>query len=125
MASERDKAKKAITKTDSTDPELNAALAEGTELQHLLMVESNRHKEAMRSVELGLIGRVVGGEANAPVAVATMVVVAGIVGAALSVWMAAQSQRPDSSEYWSKMIERSSALTITGLSFIFGRSGRR
>jgi hypothetical protein len=125
MASERDKAKSAIKNTDSADPELNAALAEGTELQHRLMVESNRHKEAMRSVELGLIGRLVGGEANAPIAVATIVVVAGIAGACLSVWMASQSQRPDSSEYWSKMIERFLALTISGLSFIFGRSGRR
>jgi len=89
------------------------------------MIEANRHKEAMRSVELGLIGRVVGGEANAPIAVATIVVVAGIVGASLSVWMAYQSQRFDSSDYWSKMIERFLALTISGLSFIFGRSGRR
>ena len=39
MASERDSAKHAIKKTDSTDPELNAALAEGTALQHLLMVK--------------------------------------------------------------------------------------
>jgi hypothetical protein len=53
MASERDSAKHAIKKTDSTDPELNAALAEGTALQHLLIVETNRHKEAMRSTELG------------------------------------------------------------------------
>jgi hypothetical protein len=125
MASERDRAKNAIKRTDSTDPELNAALAEGTELQHLLMMEVNRHKETMRSVELGWIGRVVGGEANAPVAVATIVVVAGIAGASLSVWMASQSLRPESSEYWSKMVERFLALTISGLSFIFGRSGRR
>lgn len=89
------------------------------------MVEANRHKEAMRSVELGWIGIVVGGEANAPIAVATIVVAAGIAGACISVWMASQSQRPDSSEYWSKMIERFMALTISGLSFIFGRSGRR
>jgi hypothetical protein len=125
MASERDKAKSAIKKTDSTDPELAAALAEGTELQHLLMVETNRHKEAMRSVELGWIGRVVGGETNAPIAVATLVVVAGLAGVFLSVWMASQSPRTDSSEYWSKMIERFLALTVSGLSFIFGRSGRR
>jgi len=125
MASERDRAKNAIKRTDSTDPELNAALAEGTELQHLLMIEVNRHKETMRSVELGWIGRVLGGEANAPIAVATIVVVAGIVGASLSVWMASQSLRPESSEYWSKMVERFLALTISGLSFIFGRSGRR
>jgi hypothetical protein len=125
MASERDKAKSAIQRTDPIDPEMNAALAEGREEQHRIMAENNRHKEAMLSAELGQVGRWLGGEKMAPIVIASVVVIVGLFGALLSGYMGSQSQRPDSAEYWSKMVERSIALTSVGLSFIFGRAGRR
>jgi hypothetical protein len=125
MASERDKAKSAIKRTDLNDPELTAALADATEEQHRITVENNRHKEATQLAELGQIGRWLGGEKAAPIAIAAIVALAGVLGALLSGCVAAQSQRPDSSDYWSKMVERSIAVTISALSFIFGRTGRR
>jgi len=125
MASDRDNAKSAITKTDSNDPELNAALADAKEQQHRLTVENNRHKEAIQNTELGLIGRWFGGEKNAPIAIAGVAVFAGIAGAFLSGYMASRSPTPDSADYWSKMVERSIALAVSCLTFIFGRSGRR
>ncbi|MGA3047672.1 MAG: hypothetical protein ABSD67_13660 [Terracidiphilus sp.] len=125
MASERDKAKNAITSSDPVDPELNAALAEARQEQYRITAENNRHKEALQASELGRMGRWLGGEKNSPIVIAAIVVFAGLLGAFLSGCMAAQSQRPDSADYWSKMLERSLALTATGLSFIFGRTGRR
>ena len=125
MASERDAAKKAVKEKDPTDLDLNVALADGRQEQHRITVENNRHKEAMQSAELGRLGRWLGGEKSAPIAIAATVVIAGVLGAFLSGYMASRSQRSDSAEYWSKMVERSLALTLSGLSFIFGRSGRR
>jgi hypothetical protein len=125
MASEREKAKQAIQKTELKDSELNDALAAGSEYQHRMEAEKNRHKEAMHQADLGGIGRILGGEKNAPLAIASLVVVAGILFLIFSAFAAWKSQTPDSSEYWSRMIERSTALIATGLSFIFGRSGKR
>ncbi|MGA2850835.1 MAG: hypothetical protein ABSE46_17690 [Terracidiphilus sp.] len=125
MASERDKAKSAITRTDSTDPELAAALAEGKQEQYRITVENNRHKEAIQAGELGRMGQWLGGEKMAPIVIAAIVVVAGLLGAFLSGYMASTSQRPDAADYWYRMVQTSLALSASALSFIFGRTGRR
>ena len=125
MASEREKAKKAIKTTESKDPELTDALASASELQHKITAENNRHKEALQQAELGWVGRLLGGDKIAPIAIASLVVLVGLLGAALSGYAASESQRPDSADFWSKMVERSIAMVLTGLSFIFGRTGRR
>jgi hypothetical protein len=125
MASERDTAKKAIKDTEATEPEFTAALAQGQEQQHRITTENNRHKEFMRTTDLGWFGRAFGGEVNAPFAIAALVVICGVLGAFLAGYMASKSQRPDAADYWSKQVERSAALAMTSLSFIFGRSGRK
>ena len=125
MESDRDKAKGAITKTYSNDPELNAALADAALQQHRITVENNRHKEALHDSDLGRMGRWFGGEKSAPIAIAGIAAFAGIFGAYLSGYMASKSPTPDSADYWSKMVERSIALALSCLTFIFGRSGRR
>lgn len=117
MASEREKAKNAITRTVSTDLELNAALADAKQEQYRVTAENNRHKEVIHAGELR--------EKMAPIFIAGIVVIAGILGAFLSGYMASKSQGPDSADYWSKMVERSIALSGMGLSFIFGRTGKR
>lgn len=125
MASERDKAKNAITAADSNDPELNAAFADAKARRHLLAAENHRHKEAIYTAELGRIGKWLGGEKTAPIVIAGIVSGAGILGAFLSGYMASRSQTPNSADFWSKMVERSIALALSCLTFIFGRSGKR
>jgi hypothetical protein len=124
MASERDQAKRAITGKDSDDPELAAKLADAS-LEYQIAVENNRSKEAIHNSDLGRIGKWFGSEKSAPIAIAGIVTVAGILGAFLSGYVASRSQTPDSAEYWSKMVERSIAVAFSSMTFIFGRSGKR
>jgi len=117
MASDLEKAKDAITGTDSTDPNLNATLEEAKELQFRITVEMNRHKETLHAREWL--------EKMAPIIIAGIAMIGGIVGAFFSIYMASKSTTPDSAEYWYKIMERSFAFAAVALSFIFGRSGRR
>jgi hypothetical protein len=125
MASDREKAKDAITKTDSNDPDLNAALADAASQQHRITVENNRHKEALHNSDLGRMGRWFGGEKSAPIAIAGIAAFAGLFGALFSLWMASRSLTPDSADFWSKMMERCMAFAASCLTFIFGRTGKR
>ena len=124
MASEREKAKNAITKTDSADPELAAALADAALQQHRITAENNRHKEALQNSELGRIGRWLGGEKSAPIAIAGIAAFAGLLGMFFSLFMASRSMTPDAIDFWSKMVERGFAFAASCLAFIFGRSRR-
>jgi hypothetical protein len=126
MASERDKAKKSITRRDSNEPELDDALTQAHALQHklALQTEDNRHREAMRVAELGWVGRIIGGEATASLTVAFIVVCSGLISAAWCLAIAAYSSTA-AADFWAKQSERSVAVTMTALSYIFGKSPGR
>src|SRR5215831_415638 len=110
MASERDKAKKAITDRKSDEPELDDALAQAALLRHQLAIsqEKHRHDEVMQAAELGSLGRFLGGEVSASLTIAFMVVCAGLVGLIGSLVMAGAS--PPAAEFWAKQAERSGAI---------------
>src|SRR6266849_1744748 len=107
MASERDKAKKAITNRTSEEPDLDETLSQAQDLQHQLAIdkEEHRHKETMRATELGWVGRIVGGEATASLTVAFIVVCVGLFSAFGCLGMAAYS--PAAADFWAKQSERS------------------
>ncbi len=94
------------------------------EAKHQLEIakESNAHAKAMYLAELGLFGRLIGGEKTAPVLIAGFAVAAGLLVVIFSAYMA--SQHPGSEEFWSKLLERGFAFAAAALAFIFGRSGR-
>jgi hypothetical protein len=125
MASERDSAKNAIQASDSDEPEFAAAISEGKDLQHRLAVENNRHKEAMRAHDLGLIGKIFGSEANAPIWIAGIAAFIGVLMAVFCIFQGSRSMEPNSADYWSKQCERCFAFSASALTFIFGRSGRK
>ena len=125
MASERDKAKQAITKRKQDDPELDDALAQASVLQHQLAInqEQHRHAETMRATELGTMGKFLGGESHASVTIAFIVVCLGMLAAVGCLVAAARS--PSAADFWAKQSERLGAVALTALSFIFGKSAGR
>jgi hypothetical protein len=125
MVFDREKAKKAITRSTPNDPELDEKFSEAEELRHKLALsqEEHRHKETMRVTELGLVGRIVGGESNAALTAAFLVVVVGL-GSATGCLIAAY-HLPTAADFWAKQSERSVALALAALSFIFGKSAGR
>ena len=93
--------------------------------QHQLAIkeEEHRHKETMRATELGWIGRILGGEASASLTAAFIVVCVGLFTAVACLFMAAYA--PAAADFWAKQFERSVAVAMTALSFIFGKSPGR
>ena len=124
MASEREDAKKAITARTSEEPELEEQLNQAHALQHRLESEkeAHRHKELMRATELGWVGRIVGGEATASLTVAFIVVCVGLFSAVGCLAMAAYS--PSVGNFWAQQSDRSTAIAMAALSFIFGKTPR-
>lgn len=125
MASDRDNAKKAIKNSDSDEPEFSAALSDGKDLQHSIAIENNRHKEAMRAHDLGVMGKIFGSEAYAPIWIAGIVALAGVLMAIFCIFQGSRSMEPNSADFWSKQVERCFAFAASALTFIFGRSGRK
>lgn len=120
MASEREQAKGAIQGRSKEDPELDSALSDAHTLQLSLTKENNRHKEQMRGIDLGHIGRWIGGEKSAPITVALILAFFGVLVAG-GCWIAA-AQNPESQEFWAKQAERGLAVATGAVAFIFGRS---
>ncbi|RYF30033.1 MAG: hypothetical protein EOO38_32735, partial [Cytophagaceae bacterium] len=77
MASERDEAKSHIVRRDESDPELESAFGAASRFQLEINREQNRHEEAKRDKELGIFGKLLGGEKTAPTVVAMIVVLIG------------------------------------------------
>jgi hypothetical protein len=115
-------AKGAIIQRDRDDPELDAVLSSAHQLQLHLAKETNRHDEAMRRAELGLFGRIIGGEATAPFVVAAIAVFAGFLAAGGSWFMAAWE--PNQAEFWAKQAERGISVASAAIAFIFGRGSK-
>jgi hypothetical protein len=124
MASDfsRSTAKEGISEREKSDPELDAALKDGTRLQLELLKESNRHDEENSRTQLGLIGGAFGGERNAPAAIALIAMLFGLIG-----WIGAlvlAAVYPEAAEFWAKNGERALSFAATALAFIFGRGSK-
>lgn len=125
MASDvsRASAKGAIRDSETTDPELDAALAAGTNLQLDMLKEKHRHDEANADRELGRFGKMFGGEKNAPTFFAGVAVVAGLAMAIVSMILAGTLE--ENVAFWSAQIERAFAFVSAALGFLFGRSSNK
>lgn len=124
MASEREKAKGAVVKSDDEDAELEAALASAAKHQLDLKKEDNRHREEMNKMSLGFIGRAFGGEKSAPMFIAA--IAAGLAFLAILYTLhQGSSAAPEMADYWSTQTERLIALMIAALTFIFGRGSAK
>jgi hypothetical protein len=137
MASDRSKAKQDVVagSEESSEPaEFSSALSSAHTFKHELAKkkEEHRHIELMRDKEiaaaaddqhreLGRFGRLLGGSANAPLAIASIVVVAGLGFVAYCLHAGAYSKAPTD---WFHEAEWGGALAASSLSFIFGRSGK-
>lgn len=119
MASEREVAKGAITERDDIDPELKEALSQASGFQLDVTKENNRHREHQRAQELGLIGKLIGGEQNAPGAVALFVVLVGYL-SAIGCMVAAGIDH-DQAAFWSQQVERGFGVGSAALAYLFGK----
>ena len=84
--------------------------------------EKGAHDQQMRKIELGLIGCWLGGERNAPISIALVCILAGIVfaiGCLLATFLASSS-----ADLWSRSFERSLAFICVVIAYVFGRGGR-
>jgi len=122
MASQLDEAKKAITGSSETDPDLDEALSSAQSLQLSLEKEKNRHEESRHKTELGWGGIILGGEQNAPIFVAGLAVLFGLV----SFWVCLSGEIPDvqKAEFWGRHAERSLAFAAAALAYLFGRGAK-
>lgn len=122
MASDREKAKNAITVREADDPELGAALHEGQNFQLEVLRETNRHNEVMRGRELGFFGKILGGESTALTVIATFVVILGFATFAACLYVA--SSDPERAEFWSKQGERGLGVGSAALAYLFGKNAK-
>ncbi|WP_029073589.1 hypothetical protein [Kaistia adipata] len=128
MASDRSAAKDAIQDKSKDDPELNAAISSGHDLQLKLTQEENRHAEKMHLANIGWLGRAFGGEQSAPTYIAFLAMVIGLGGTAYC-WLQATGTpaspvAPEQAEFWSKQAERALSFGAAALAFIFGRGAK-
>lgn len=138
MASDRVEAKREVI-PDSEEltepPAFRTILSEAQSLKLELARdrEAYRHQETMKGMELtasaedqrralGVFGRLFGGTTTSPIAIAFLVVLAGLAGVFYCLHAGAYSSTP---EAWFHEAEWAGALAASALSFIFGRAGKR
>ncbi|WP_299844800.1 hypothetical protein [uncultured Paracoccus sp.] len=121
MASDlRKEAKAAATDPEQDDPELEEALKAGSSYQLELIRERHRHAEATQQTELGKLGTLLGGEKNAPMAIATITMLFSFIVFGVCLYLATrQNANADSIFKWSSA---PLSLATTALGFIFGNS---
>lgn len=133
--SERDAARRAIiqSSTQQTEPQpLKDVFSEAHATQQELR-ERNRYRESMREMELsaraaeqrselGLIGRLLGGKENAPVAIAAIATVSGIAGFFVCLHYAAYSSSPDR---FTRYADASIGFAGVAIAYLFGRGSRQ
>lgn len=82
------------------------------------------HKHAMRKLELGWIGRIIGDSSSTPTHIAFLALVAGLLLCFISLEVA-RAASGDGAEFWHSFAERSLAFGATALAFIFGKSSSK
>ncbi|MCK1650473.1 hypothetical protein IVA88_03350 [Bradyrhizobium sp. 149] len=121
-ASKREEAKGSVVQKTDSDPELTDALTGAHGFQLALTKETNRHAETMHKQNLGFFGRALGGEATAPVVIACLATIFGLLCAA-GCWTVA-AKFPDVADFWGKQAERCMGFSAAALAFIFGRGSK-
>ncbi|AXT35338.1 hypothetical protein D1820_10300 [Phaeobacter sp. LSS9] len=120
MAVDRKAAKAGIKNaSEAQDPELTDALRSAGDLRVALEKEGNRHKEKMAAKELGWLGHPLGGRESAPVNIAFVVMLLGLI----FWWWCLGKAQPDGADqqYWADNANRVLALATTALGYIFGQ----
>ena len=121
-ASDRSAAKATVKSTDEGDAELDATLKLGHLAQLEITKEVNRHAVEMHKAELGVVGRILGGEKSAPLAIAAVVLVAALVMIAgcfaLVAWV------PGGEDVWRLGLNGLFSLCSLVVGFIFGRGDK-
>lgn len=125
MATEVEQAKEAITDQLENDPELSETFRSAHALQLDLEKEKHRHVETTQKSELGMIGRLLGGERVAPTFIAGLAVILGLIAYGISLWCAShQSESKDLLTFWTQSADRSLAFAAASLAYIFGRGSK-
>lgn len=83
----------------------------------------HKHKRAMREKDLGLIGRLLGGEQYAPLTLALFAITIGAVMMFLALIL--EALFPDDVNIWNRAINGSITLISTSLAYSFGRASHR
>lgn len=121
MASSREEAKSAVTGSASNDAELDTVLDAASKTQVDILKEKNRHAEANAAGERGLLGKLFGGNDSAPVFIASVAMIIGLVGAGICLAFGATKDEA-LADYWQLNFERAIAFASAALAFIFGKS---
>lgn len=127
MAIDREQAKAGITSKQGQDSELNQVLSESKKLELELAKENNSHNRALARDKQGLLGWIFG-DASASSSAALIVILCGLALAAFSFFKVqglgglSEANAPETIDFWERQIERSFALVIAALAYVFGRS---
>lgn len=118
MVTEREKAKGSIVAEDVGDPELDATLREAANQRLDAIKEANRHREKQARINQGLYG-ILGTRENAPNNIAFIAVVLAF--SSYTACVLAAGDNANQIEFWSRNADRSLAVALTALAYIFGR----
>ncbi|HUA98413.1 MAG TPA: hypothetical protein VMA34_08820 [Terracidiphilus sp.] len=124
MASERDEVLKAVVEQETTQPtKLETAISDASnEAERTKRLElEQKHALAKLHAELGVFGRIFGGEPHAPIVIAFIVVVFGLLTSAGLWWFAFQT---GSREFWSGEAHIALGAATTALGYVFGRGSK-
>lgn len=120
MRSDRAKAKDAITRTSSDDPELDSALTGAQNFELKSREIEIAHKERLKDKEMGVLGRFFGDAKTAPISIAFIAMSCGLLLA-----LGALAASPFNSEVnWGENFERCLAFSGASLAYIFGKNAR-
>lgn len=112
---DRKNAKKAIKTTSQDDPEFTDTQNEAHEFSLKNKKEDNRHKETMNKHEKGSLGIFFGNQANVASLAALIVVIVGLIGFFLILYTDKET----------KNAERILAVSVSALTFLFGKSSSK
>lgn len=118
MADERIAAKARVRATQENDTEFDQALLRSQETEAKLA-----HSRQMRGLELGFIGRWLGGEHNAPLALAGGAVVFSLVIYILCL-IAAGLYDKERAQYFAAAADKILAFATGAMGFVFGKAGK-
>lgn len=121
MVSERGAVKSHAITTDNNGSDLGSAFEAAEEFSESIhhTRENNRHKEELTRIELGWLGRFLGGEKTAPTVIA---LIAALIGFGISVTcLILAATQPDRSAFWAEWSSRALAVSTLALGYVFGR----
>ena len=124
MPSEREEVLRHVAQIVEQPGNIDQALADAAkEAEKTKRIElANKHELEKLKASLGFFGHIFGSEKHAPIVVAFVVVIFGLLASA-GLWLAA-FYASAAKEFWSGEAQKALGAALTALAYVFGRASR-